>query len=402
MMMMAYPSGYATYHNSVILHQKKMKEHFTIEQLQELYENKFSNSNSKGIDKISGINFRKNLEQELSLISKRVSMKEYSFSPYLEKLIIKNRFKKPRILSVPTIRDRITLNQLKEYLHSIIPDAVFRTIAQQCIKEIKEELTTKKYNYFIRTDLSNFYDRIDRVRLIKELAKHKIDEYALTILDQSISNTTVPKNYNKIEQKKYFREKGVPQGLSISNFLAQIYLQEFDALMKKQKCFIIRYVDDILILCNEENAESLESIAREYLKSIYLELNEDKTYKGQLNYAFEFLGYRFKSGQISIAEKNVQKRINAIAGKFTWFTKGWFDKKQRVPYLINDDEKYKSRFIDQLNNLIAGVIVENKKRSFGLPRNSGHQDRLEYLIMFKFIICQKLEGSTAKNRSWKS
>ena len=44
-------------------------------------------------------------------------------------------------------------------------------------------------------------------------------------------------------------EKGSPQGGVISPLLANIYLDEFDQEMKRRQHRIVRYADDILILC---------------------------------------------------------------------------------------------------------------------------------------------------------
>lgn len=341
-----------------------MKEHYEINTLKDLFKVKYLNSNSKGLDKVSGIAFNGKLDDEIELINKRISKNNYVFSLYLEKLVIKNRFKKPRILSVPTIRDRITLNQLKNYLQTKIPQAVFRKQAQECVREIKNEIVKDDYNYFIRTDLTNFFDRIERELLKKKLEKLSISDYPLQLVMESIENPTVPKNYNKSELNKFKREKGVPQGLSISSFLAQVYLLEFDKEIGLLDCFMVRYIDDILILCKSPDAKYIMTQIQTKLSDLNLELNDDKTYEGLLTYSFEFLGYQFKDRKLSIAEKNIQKRINAIAGRFTLFSKGWTDKNKRVPYLKNDDDRFKLRFIDQLNNLISGVVVEGKKRSF--------------------------------------
>jgi len=51
-------------------------------------------------------------------------------------------------------------------------------------------------------------------------------------------------------------EKGSPQGGVISPLLANIYLDAFDQQMKRRNHRIVRYADDILILCVSEQAAS--------------------------------------------------------------------------------------------------------------------------------------------------
>ncbi|MCP4483418.1 MAG: maturase, partial [Flavobacteriaceae bacterium] len=47
---------------------------------------------------------------------------------------------------------------------------------------------------------------------------------------------------------------GSPQGGVISHLLANIYLDAFDQEMKRRNHRIVRYADDILILCRTEKA----------------------------------------------------------------------------------------------------------------------------------------------------
>jgi retron-type reverse transcriptase len=69
-------------------------------------------NNIVGIDKINNETFRKNMAFYANHISNTI--KNYKYSPYLEKLISKGRNKIPRITSIPTIKDRIVLVVLKE------------------------------------------------------------------------------------------------------------------------------------------------------------------------------------------------------------------------------------------------------------------------------------------------
>ena len=110
-----------------------MKDYFQKTNLIKAYNEKFSNVKSKGLDKISSSIFKEKLDEEIDLIYNKIYSNNYIFSPYLEKLIIKDRFKPPRLLSIPTIRDRIVIYQLKELLHSELPHAVSKIRPQNLI-----------------------------------------------------------------------------------------------------------------------------------------------------------------------------------------------------------------------------------------------------------------------------
>lgn len=343
-----------------------MYSYFEKEKLREVFFEKYQKTRSKGIDKVSPYLFQNNIEDHLDIIVRKINEDNYTFSNYLEKLIIKNRFNNPRLLCIPTIRDRIVLNQLKDYLHDNLPAGVNRSQAQESVKEIIDflEEDDSDINYFIRTDIKNFFDKIKHSVLLSKLEETGLDEKTILLIKNAIETYTVPRNYKKEEIEKYQRIEGVPQGLAISNFLSELYLLAFDQTIRKLGCFLLRYVDDILILCKKDDYTKIESTLNNELAKLNLELNEEKTYHGFLDEEFEFLGYIFEGDRYSISEKNIQKRINLIAAKFTWFKNGWVNKERRPNYLKKDDKRFILRFIDELNNIITGIIVDGKKFSF--------------------------------------
>jgi len=74
-----------------------------------------------GIDRITKTHYEKIVEQDLSLISKKIKNGTYKPTPYKEVLLIKNKDSKPRLLSIPTIRDKVILEVLKNILSSHYP-----------------------------------------------------------------------------------------------------------------------------------------------------------------------------------------------------------------------------------------------------------------------------------------
>ncbi|WP_227667153.1 reverse transcriptase domain-containing protein [Klebsiella variicola] len=70
----------------------------------------------------------------------------------------------------------------------------------------------------------------------------------------------------KNEEDIFDNEKGVPQGLSISNILASIYLQGVDNEMLKFDVTYYRYVDDVLMYGNYDDVNSAYHSLRRRLK----------------------------------------------------------------------------------------------------------------------------------------
>lgn len=342
-----------------------MNYFFEKDKLLETYKTKFSHSKSKGIDKLSATKFEENIEEELELIERKVGYHSYDFSYYLEKLILKGRGRAPRVISIPTIRDRIVLNQIKLYLAEEVPQGVNKipahVVAKSIVKQLKNNL---EYDYYLKIDITNFYGSINRELLLKKLKDLKVDRYCIELVKMAINNVTVPLSFRKAELSKYILDSGIPQGLSISNTLAHIYMLEFDKFITNENCFYTRYVDDILIFCKENKQVEIKQMVKDKFKELGLSVNESKTYGAPLGSEMEFLSYKFRGKLVTVAEKNIQKRISLIAAKFTWFKNGWKDKKKRPYWLMNDNEMFQKRFIKELNSLITGLKFKNQLRSF--------------------------------------
>lgn len=77
-------------------------------------------------------------------------------------------------------------------------------------------------------------------------------------------------------------EKGIPHGLPISSFLANLYLLEFDKwlvneFVKSKGVFYRRYSDDIIVVCDEENYEEIEADILRKIKEFHLNIKPEKT-----------------------------------------------------------------------------------------------------------------------------
>ena len=334
---------------------------FSFDVLYDLYQNNLQNSRAKGIDKLNSNSFEKKKIDHLRIIERKCQDGSYNFTPYLEVLKLKGRDSNPRTISIPTIRDRIVLLALKDYLHEHYSHIINRKKPNGYIHDIKkflfDNIGTK---YFLKLDIKKFYDTIDRNLLLTKLRKDKVDDRIIYLINSAINTPTIPVNSKK-ENYEYFKAaKGVPQGLSISNILAQVYLAELDEVLDKRKYFYRRYVDDIMIMnIGEISKFRYENLNKE-IQGLGLEFNENKKEEGLVENSFTFLGYQISNSKISIAEKNVERYIRRIAGKFTWYKNGLSRKTTRPTWLMENDSRFKEVFIEELNESITGIISMDK------------------------------------------
>lgn len=77
---------------------------------------------------------------------------------------------------------------------------------------------------------------------------------------------------------------GIPQGLPISALLANLYLYDFDLeiinkLVEDKGVYYKRYSDDIVIICNSDQAEFIENYIYDLVKQSKVNISESKTEK---------------------------------------------------------------------------------------------------------------------------
>ena len=103
-------------------------------------------------------------------------------------------------------------------------------------------------------------------------------------------------------------ELGSPQGGVISPLIANIYLDRFDQFMKSRGHRIVRYADDILILCSSNaSAENARRVATGYLEeNLKLKVNIEKTHIAQSDSGVNFLGVSIRTTHTQIQEKKLR------------------------------------------------------------------------------------------------
>lgn len=119
------------------------------------------------------------------------------------------------------------------------------------------------------------------------------------------------------------RKIGILQGSPLSPVLANIYLHPFDKAMQRSGIRLVRYADDILLLCRTEaRAHHALQHAQKRLSALKLELNEKKTQIAHFSTEIEFLGHIFDAEgcyqPVSVSQKNIiQKQIQHAFKKGT-------------------------------------------------------------------------------------
>ena len=331
----------------------KFSEFFSLDNLKEIYSNHVVLSASTGIDNMTHKVLWGMLDEQLMIVNRKVLLSQYKFSKYKLKLISKGQGKAPREISIPTVRDKIALRALCDFLKYKYSDVLTFDLPQDIVKDIKGNISKHKYNSFIKLDVTNFYPSINHDKLISTLRMRLRNESIISLIGCAIKSPTV-----SISRKDdVYSLKGVPQGLSISNILAAIYLSNIDKKFNKLDGIkYYRYVDDILILCNADMVEDITNdlvvrFRRLGLKIHKREKGSDKSTSGALLHdKFNYLGYSFFNNVVSARSGSVNKLRESLLAIFTSHKHSKF---QNIEFLEW-----------RVNLRVTGCIFQNKSKGW--------------------------------------
>ncbi|MFO7580815.1 MAG: group II intron reverse transcriptase/maturase [Nitrosomonas halophila] len=268
------------------------------------------NKGAAGIDGQSLSAFEAELEAELSCLLLELKEKRYQAQP-VKRCIIAKDDGGERLLGIPTVRDRVVQQALRSILEPLFdpdfhPSSYGYRSGRSGHHAIgKAEMFIRRYRreWVVDMDLSKCFDTLNHDLIIRQF-RHKVtDGSVLSLLGQFLQSGVMI-GYHLEET-----EVGSPQGGVISPLIAIVYLDAFDQFMKTRGHRIVRYADDILILCaSRAGAENALSVARHYLEDeLKLTVNATKTHIAHSDDGVKFLGVVVHTAYTRIQEKKVEK-----------------------------------------------------------------------------------------------
>jgi len=204
-----------------------------------------------------------------------------------------------RKLGIPTVRDRIVQQALRSVLEPVFdpgfhPSSYGYRKGRSCHHAIsKAQLFIRRYDrrWVVDMDLSKCFDTLNHDLIIRQFREKVTDGSILNLLRSFLESGVMVGG----EYEHSF--VGSPQGGVISPLLANVYLDQFDQHMKSRGHRIVRYADDILILCRSESgAKHARRVATTYLEAtLKLTVNTDKTHIAHSDTGVKFLGVEILS-----------------------------------------------------------------------------------------------------------
>ena len=319
-----------------------------------------ANKGSGGIDNVRIIDFDKVADEELLKLHNELKNDTYKPMPVRRVYIPKrNKPNEKRPLGIPSIRDRICQQALKNRLEPIFEPEFsdcsygYRPgrSAHQAMRKIYREIMSGN-EWVVDADLRDFFGNVEHEALIDMIAEKISDSRVL-----KLTRSMLKAGYMD-QGKKYPTPQGTPQGGVASPLFSNIYLNPFDHKMVEKGHRLTRFADDWVVLCRtrREATQALRD-AKEILESLGLTLHPEKTQITHISKGFEFLGYKVKQAQkgLRLPSHKIKKGPNKL-NLYAIPTQKSLDRfvgtirnrtKRRVPLKLNE-------LIQTINPVIRG------------------------------------------------
>lgn len=188
--------------------------------------------------------------------------------------------------------------------------------------------------YYLKLDISKYFYRISH-RVLKKILRKKIrDDRLIDLLDRIIDCPHTPfglppgKSPGEVAPKDMLYDVGMPIGNLLSQVFANLYLDALDQYAKRtlRIKYYIRYMDDIIILCDsKDQIRRWKDLIEEFLLSeLELQLNR-KTCIRPIGQGVEFVGYRIWKDQTVLRKRTSLKIKRSLKGIMKKYEEGEID-----------------------------------------------------------------------------
>jgi len=269
------------------------------ENLRSAFDKVKRNRGAGGVDWVTVEKFETDLDRELTKLSGELKAGTYTPQAARRAYIGKAGSREKRPLGIPTVRDRISEGALRQVLEPIFEREFadnshgFRPkrSAKDALREVDNGLKDGK-GYVVEADIQRYFDTIPHERLLARIAERIADGRVMELLGQMLKRGV-------LEDREWkSTETGTPQGGVISPLLANVYLNPLDHEMQKAGYTLIRYADDLVIVCGTRTeAEAAYGLLKAWVEAQGIRLHSDKTRIVNMNETgtgFDFLGYHFE------------------------------------------------------------------------------------------------------------
>lgn len=273
---------------------------WSLRTLQAAFDTVKANDGAPGVDHVTVAMFEARLPTHLVQLSDDLRAGRYRPQPIRRQWIPKPGSRERRPLGIPTVRDRVVQAALRLVLEPIFErDFAAHSYGfrpnrgcQDALRRV-EALLAHGYHYVVDVDVQQYFDSIPHEPLLARVRARVTDRRVLALLVSFLQQPVLE------GLATWTPDGGTPQGAVISPLLANLYLDPLDHAMAAAGYEMVRYADDLVILCRtaEDAVQALAAVSH-WTQQAGLRLHPTKTrvVDATAPGGFDFLGYHFEGG----------------------------------------------------------------------------------------------------------
>jgi len=308
--------------------EKKKKFHSIYGQLLErsrlrsAFERVRRNGGASGSDGVTIEGFEADLEDNLTELIGELKKKEYFPRP-IRRVEIEKRGGGVRKLGIPSIRDRVVQENLRDILNKIF-DGTFSEHShgfrpeRGCFTALRDFFLQVRGGgmCIVDVDIEKCFDSIPHEPLIDAVAEEVADGSVLNLL-RIFLTAPIRDGFRLVKP-----QTGTPQGSPISPLLANIYLALLDKQLEANGVKYCRYADDIRATAgNMGEARKIKELIDKSLKAMGLKMSPNKTKLAYIDQGVNFLGYRLSRFKGKLFAVIPRDRVNEFRERVRELTK---------------------------------------------------------------------------------
>lgn len=344
------------------------------------------NGGSAGSDHQSVQDFERGLGEEIARLSEELRGGTYRPRPIRRVYIDKPGSREKRPLGIPCVRDRVVQAAVRLVIEPIFervfaPHSYGFRPGRGCKDALREvdRLLKAGYTHVVDADLRAYFDSIPHGPLLVDIGQYIADGRVLELLQGFLKQEILE------GLALWTPEEGSPQGAVISPLLANLYLHPVDGAMAEAGWEMVRYADDLVILCRSEaEAQKALDLLRQLMQGRRLSLHPEKTRlvdMGIPGKGFDFLGYHFEGRTRWPRRKSLRKVKDALRSKtrrsngqglatiaedVNQTLRGWFE-------YFQHSHKWTFSTLDQWVRRRLRSILRRQRHRQGISRGFDHQ-----------------------------
>jgi group II intron reverse transcriptase/maturase len=252
-----------------------------------------ANGGGAGTDGVDIRAFEVHLETELAVLARELS--DGGYVPRgVRRILIPKRNEGLRPLAIWTLRDRVAQRAVYEAIeprfepgflacsHGFRPGRSVQTAIADIVAGRNQGL-----RWVVDADIKDCFDSIAPDLLLAMVRQQLKDPTLLHALESWLQAGV-------LTATGAIRPAGTAQGGVLSPLLCNVYLHQFDVEITGQALHLVRYADDLVVLCRRRaEAQAAQQSVATALKRLRLQLNPHKTRLVSFDDGFKFLGVFF-------------------------------------------------------------------------------------------------------------